>query len=254
MNIRKDFGLISRMIGFQVQTKSVMGYGLKVKSFAGTSEPPGGPDPTAPHFPRAAPSSRRRLELPRSRRILGFGAAPRSLAALRRVSTVPDPVRSWASALLRAFLQYSAAVSNRPDRDLDRISAAQLAADLGFSALFYRAARSSSSSSRFLPPRSRFGAVPPGRARSSGTPPCFDLPDPVGTTAPDRKEVCLKGFTSLRKPSDVEAKIVMGDGAGIPKQTHKPASLSLVLLLINDKLKRLVVSLSFIDSHLRLSY
>ncbi|KAK7404658.1 hypothetical protein VNO78_05613 [Psophocarpus tetragonolobus] len=94
---------------------------------------------SVPRSARSSGSSPRCLEPPRSRRILAsaLGAAPRTPAALRRVSNpdqIPSEVAFSAPPRPPAPAALRRAVSNRPDHDLDRVSAAQLAADLGFSA------------------------------------------------------------------------------------------------------------------------
>ncbi|KAK7384897.1 hypothetical protein VNO78_30600 [Psophocarpus tetragonolobus] len=77
---------------------------------------------------RAAPSSRRTIGTCEGRRSR-LERPPRSRRR-SRLEPRPDPVGSWASALLRALLRYSAAVSNHPDRGGDRVSAVQIAAEI----------------------------------------------------------------------------------------------------------------------------
>ncbi|KAK7391257.1 hypothetical protein VNO78_19670 [Psophocarpus tetragonolobus] len=131
---------------------------------AGTGEPPGGPDPAAPHDRRS------RLErTPRSRRAsppghpdrggdrasVLFHWAARAKRYSAAVSNRPDRGRDRASALFHWVARtkrYSAAVSNRPDHGGNRVRSGDRAL-----ALFCRAARAPSGTSplRFQPRRSR---------------------------------------------------------------------------------------------------
>ncbi|KAK7401108.1 hypothetical protein VNO78_12422 [Psophocarpus tetragonolobus] len=81
---------------------------------------------SVPRSARSSGSSPSCLEPPRSRRILAsaLGAAPRTPAALRRVSNpdqIPSEVAFSAPPRPPAPAALRRAVSNRPDHDLDRV-------------------------------------------------------------------------------------------------------------------------------------
>ncbi|KAK7401068.1 hypothetical protein VNO78_12380 [Psophocarpus tetragonolobus] len=128
---------------------------------AGTGEPPGGPDPAAPHDRRSrlerTPRSRQRSRLARPNR------GGDRVSVDRPDHVAAEIVSIAASAALR------------------RVSTAQIPSDLGASALINRAACSSGSSSRFRRPFQRFSTAFSSQIQTDlgvSTPPGLPAPPP----------------------------------------------------------------------------
>ncbi|KAK7390632.1 hypothetical protein VNO78_25964 [Psophocarpus tetragonolobus] len=126
---------------------------------AGTGEPPGGPDPAAPHDRRSRLARPDRGGDRVSRAQIKAEIASRAPRSRRR-SRLARPNRGGDRVSVdRPDHVAAEIVSTAASAALCRVSTAQIPSDLGASALINRAARSSGSSSRFRRPFQRFSTA-----------------------------------------------------------------------------------------------